>query len=368
MIPYLPLNNINAQYNCEIEAAVHRIINRGWYISGEECKAFEEEYATYIGTRYCIGCGNGYDALWLIFNAYKQMGRLNDGDKVLVPANTFIASVLAVTHNKLTPVLVDPNPTSYLAGEKEMLAAIEEDTKAILQVHLYGQNSFGRHLADTCRERGIILVEDNAQAQGALCGTAHTGSLGDAAAHSFYPGKNLGAMGDAGAVTTNDIELFHTIQALHNYGSNKKYVHESIGVNSRLDEIQAAILRIKLRFLDEENRKRREVAQSLISGINNSLVIVPHVTDYAQHVFHVFPLLCSNRDTLKEHLLQNGIETQIHYPIPIHKQQCYKQYAYLSLPVAERLAQQELSLPCHPQLSDSEITTIIEAVNCFNNT
>ena len=366
MIPYLPLNEINAQYNSEIEAAVKRILDRGWYIMGEECSAFEREYAEYIGTRYCIGCDNGYDALWLIFNAYKLLGLLHDGDKVLVPANTFIASVLAITHNNLRPIFVDPNPTSYLAGEEEMLSAIKDDTKAVLLVHLYGQNSFGRKLADMCRERGIIIVEDNAQAQGAEYRGARTGSLGDAAAHSFYPGKNLGAMGDAGAVTTNNKELANAIKTLHNYGSNRKYVHESIGVNSRLDEIQAAVLRIKLRNLDAENKRRQKVAERLITGIKNPLVQTPFIPDYSQHVFHIFPLLCSSRDALKEHLAKKGVETQIHYPAPVHRQECYKQYATLSLPVAERLSLQELSLPCHPLLSDNNIQQIIEAVNSYH--
>lgn len=366
MIPYLPLNEINAQYNSEIETAVKRILGRGWYILGEECSAFEREYAEYIGTRHCIGCGNGYDALWLIFNAYKQLGTLHDGDKVLVPANTFIASALAITHNNLRPVFVDPSPTSYLAGEKEMLAAIADDTKAVLLVHLYGQNSFSCRLAKMCSERGIIIVEDNAQAQGALYQGVRTGSLGNAAAHSFYPGKNLGAMGDAGAVTTNDEGLANAIQALHNYGSTMKYIHESIGVNSRLDEIQAAILRIKLRNLDAENKKRQEVAQRLVTGIENHHVQTPFIPDYSQHVFHTFPLLCNSRDALKEHLANRGIETQIHYPTPVHLQECYKQYATLSLPVAERLSQQEISLPCHPHLSDNDIQQIIEAVNSYN--
>ena len=365
MIPYLPLNEINAQYTKEIEAAVNSILHRGWYILGEECKAFEKEYAAYIGTKHCIGCGNGYDALWLIFNAYKQLGILRDGDKVLIPANTFIASALAVTHNNLKPIFVDPNPKSYIAGEDEMLAALEEDTRAVLLVHLYGQNSFGKHLAEVCHKRGIIIIEDNAQAQGALYGTARTGSLGNAAAHSFYPGKNLGAMGDAGAVTTDNDELANTIKVLHNYGSNRKYVHESIGVNSRLDEIQAAILRIKLRALDAENNKRRQAAKSLIAGIENNLVQKPFISDYSQHVFHIFPLLCKQRDALKEHLTNRGIETQIHYPTPVHKHQCYKQFANLSLPVAECLSQQELSLPCHPQLHSNDIQHIIEAVNSF---
>lgn len=366
MIPYLPLSEINAQYKQQIDEALCRVTEKGWYIMGEESSAFEEEYAAYIGTKRCIGCGNGYDALWLILNGYKQLGRLNDGDKILVPANTFIASVLAITQNNLKPVFVDPSPHSYLAEEKEMLAAIDNETKGIMLVHLYGQNSFSDKLATVCKERGIIIIEDNAQAHGAQYKDKRTGSLGDAAAHSFYPGKNLGALGDGGAITTNDTELADTISALHNYGSHKKYQHLYTGVNSRLDEIQAAILRIKLKFLDKENGKRQAVAKAFIEGIKSSFVTTPKILDYASHAFHIFPLMSPLRDKLKEHLEIAGIQTQIHYPIPPHKQQCYSEYTNLHLPTAEQLSKEELSLPCHPLMGCEDIAKIVEAVNSFS--
>ena len=365
MIPYLPLKEINAQYQPQIDEALQRVVKKGWYIMGEECAAFEQEYAAYIGTHHCIGCGNGYDALWLIFNAYKQLGKLSEGDKVLVPANTFIASVLAITHNNLQVVFVDPSPVSYLAAEEEMLAAIKEDTKAVLLVHLYGQNSFSDKLAAVCRERGILIIEDNAQAHGALYGNRRTGSLGDAAAHSFYPGKNLGAMGDGGAITTDDTELANAVYTLHNYGSSKKYHHTHCGVNSRLDELQAAILRIKLESLEKENVNRCLAAKRLIERIDNPLATTPHVDCYKSHVFHIFPLMTPLRDKLKEHLANLGIETQTHYPVPPHKQDCYREYSHLQLPIAEQLACQELSLPCHPLLSSEDIGRIADAVNSF---
>lgn len=365
MIPYLPLKDINAQYNDQINEAIQAILQRGWYILGEECVHFEQEYAQYIGTQHCIGCGNGYDALWIIFNAYKQLGHLKDGDKILVPANTFIASVLAISHNNLQPVFVDPSPQSYVAGSKEMIAAMSDDTKGILLVHLYGQNSFDEQLAKECRERGILIIEDNAQAHGALFKNRRTGSLGNAAAHSFYPGKNLGAMGDAGAITTNDDTLATTIKSLHNYGSSEKYVHKHKGVNSRLDEIQAAILRIKLRTLDSDNEARRNIARKFIENINNPLVQTPYVPHYTQHVFHIFALTSNRRDALKEHLASCGIETQIHYPNPMHKHECYSEYAHMQFPIAERISQQELSLPCHPALTNDETQQIIDAVNSF---
>ncbi len=365
MIPYLPLKEINAQYSAAIGEAIDRIQKEGWYILGRECTAFEQEYAQYIGTRHCIGCGNGYDALWLIFCALKQLGSLSDGDKVLVPANTFIASALAVSNNNLRVYFVEPSATSYVAGEEEILSAIDEQTKAVLLVHLYGQNSFSENLARECRRRGIIIVEDNAQAHGAQYKGRRTGSLGDAAAHSFYPGKNLGALGDAGAITTDDDTLARAIKEIHNYGSNTKYIHSRIGVNSRLDEVQAAVLRIKLRTLDKENEARRSVARALIEGIDNPLVAAPRIDDYTQHVFHIFALMSPRRDALKEHLAARSIETQIHYPIPLHRQECYKEYAAQHLPTAQRLAQEELSLPCHPLLAPADIKHITECVNSF---
>lgn len=366
MIPYLPLKEINTRYEPYLSEALHRVAEQGWYILGKEVENFEREYASYIGCNHCIGCGNGYDALWLIFKAYKQLGLLQDGDEVLVPANTFIASVLAITNNNLRPVFTDTDCESYLMGYEQIMNAITPKTKAILLVHLYGQNSYNDQIADICSKKGILLIEDNAQAHGALYNGKRTGSLGNAAAHSFYPGKNLGALGDAGAITTNNKELAETVAMLHNYGCNKKYIHDIIGVNSRLDELQAAILRIKLKQLDADNNRRKAIAKEFIERINNPLVKTPQVEDFQAHVFHIFPLMCEHRNALQEHLEMAGIQTQIHYPVPPHKQKCYSIFATQKLPVAEYLSNCELSLPCHPALSNEEIDKIIDAVNNFS--
>ena len=366
MIPYLPLNQINARYNPELQDAVNRVITKGIYLLGEETRLFEEEYALYTGTQYCTGCGNGYDALWLIIRAYKEMGIFTDGDEIIVPANTFIASVLAITHNGLKPVFADPDPKTSVIDIEGIEKAITPRCKAVMLVHLYGRNCYSKEIASLCRQRGMKIIEDNAQAHGCIYNGKRTGSLGDAAAHSFYPGKNLGALGDGGAITTNDSALHATIQALHNYGSAMKYHHTLEGVNSRLDEIQAAALRVKLRHLDADNNRRKEIAKRYISEIGNEAVCLPTVTDYDGHVFHIFPLFTEHRDALRLHLEEAGITTLIHYPIPVHKQECYKEYSTQSYPVAEQQARTELSLPCHPAMSDSDVAKVIEAVNSFH--
>lgn len=365
MIPYLPLNKINALYEPQLGNAIKGVMARGWYVLGKEVELFEQEYATYIGSKHCIGCGNGYDALWLIFNAYRHLGLLSDGDEVLVPANTFIASVLAITRNNLSPVLVDPSPDSYLMEFEQIKQSVTEKTKAILLVHLYGRNSFCDNLALFCRERGILIIEDNAQAHGALYKGRRTGSLGDAAAHSFYPGKNLGAIGDAGAVTTNDNRLADVVSMLHNYGCRNKYVHDVVGVNSRLDELQAAALRVKLCFLNRDNDIRRAIAEFFLKRIDNAHVTLPRIDDFASHVFHIFPLVSKHRDALKLHLDAAGIQTQIHYPSPPHKQLCYKEYSSMSFPVAEELSLNELSIPCNPAMSDNDVECVVNAINSF---
>ncbi len=366
MITYLPLKQITASFEPQITDAVCRVVERGWFLLGEECAAFESEYAAYIGSNRCVACGNGYDALWLILRAYRQMGVLNDGDEVLVPANTFIASVLAITNNNLVPVFVEPNAATYLVGERELRAAVTPRCKAYMMVHLYGGCAYSDAIGDFCRERGIKIIEDNAQAHGCLyAGERRTGSLGDAAGHSFYPGKNLGSLGDAGAVTTDDDALAEVISSLHNYGSSQKYVHTHVGVNSRMDEIQAAVLRVKLRRLDEDNARRRAIALRYIGEIKNQSVRLPHVDDINAHVFHIFPLMCAARDTLQKHLAALGIQTQIHYPLPPHKQECYSQWGNMSFPVAEKLSAEELSLPLHPLLTDDNIDEIVAAVNGF---
>lgn len=365
MIPYLPLKEITASYEPEITVALQQIVERGWFLLGEECASFEKEYAAYIGSRHCIACGNGYDALWLILRAYREAGVLHDGDEVIVPANTFIASVLAITNNNLTPIFADVDPTTYLVGEKELREAVTPRTKAYMMVHLYGQCAYSDAIGTFCRERGIKIIEDNAQAHGSQYNNRRTGSLGDAAAHSFYPGKNLGALGDAGAVTTDDPMLADTIASLHNYGSHKKYIHNHAGINSRMDEFQAAILRIKLRRLDEDNNRRHAIARKYIEKIDNPHVLTPHIEKYDAHVFHIFPLMSAERDCLRQHLEAHGIQTQIHYPIPPHKQQCYGEWSHLTFPIAERLSREELSLPLHPLLTEAETDEIIAAVNNF---
>lgn len=349
----------------EISAAVQRVVNSGWYLQGNENKAFAEEYARYIGTRYCVGCGNGLDALTLILRAYKEMGRLHDGDEVIVPANTYIATILAITENNLTPVLVEPRIDTFQIDDRQIERAITSRTRAIMIVHLYGQCAYTERINEICHNHNLLLIEDNAQAHGCRYNDRLTGSLGNAAAHSFYPGKNLGALGDGGAVTTDDEELANMIGALGNYGSERKYVFQYKGRNSRLDEIQAAVLRVKLKYLDADNALRRSIAMQYIEHIDNPLLTLPS-TDYCHSsVHHIFPVLCSERERLQQHLLNQGIQTMIHYPIPPHRQQCYADMGLLSLPITERIHREELSLPLNPTLQQEEIELIIEAANSF---
>ena len=349
----------------EISAAVQRVVDSGWYLQGNENKAFAEEYARYIGTRYCVGCGNGLDALTLILRAYKEMGRLHDGDEVIVPANTYIATILAITENNLTPVLVEPRIDTFQIDDRQIERAITSRTHAIMIVHLYGQCAYTERIHEIYLSHNLLLIEDNAQAHGCRYNGKRTGSLGNAAAHSFYPGKNLGALGDGGAVTTDDEELANMIGALGNYGSERKYVFKYKGRNSRLDEIQAAVLRVKLKYLDADNALRRNIAMQYIEHIDNPLLTLPS-TDYCHSsVHHIFPVLCSERDRLQQHLLNQGIQTMIHYPIPPHRQQCYADIGLLSLPITERIHREELSLPLNPTLQQEEIERIIEAANSF---
>lgn len=349
----------------EISAAVQRVVNSGWYLQGNENKAFAEEYARYIGTRYCVGCGNGLDALTLILRAYKEMGRLHDGDEVIVPANTYIATILAITENDLTPVLVEPRIDTFQIDDNLIERAITSRTRAIMIVHLYGLCAYTERINEICHNHNLLLIEDNAQAHGCRYNGKRTGSLGNAAAHSFYPGKNLGALGDGGAVTTDDEELANIVGALGNYGSERKYVFQYKGRNSRLDEIQAAVLRVKLKYLDADNALRRSIAMQYIEHIDNPLLTLPS-TDYCHSsVHHIFPVLCSERERLQQHLLNQGIQTMIHYPIPPHRQQCYADMGLLSLPITERIHSEELSLPLNPTLQQEEIERIIEAANSF---
>lgn len=365
MIKFLDLMAVTAMHADEISAAVQRVVDGGWYLQGNENKAFTEEYARYIGTRYCVGCGNGLDALTLILRAYKEMGRLHDGDEVIVPANTYIATILAITENNLTPVLVEPRIDTYQIDDRLIERAITSRTRAIMIVHLYGLCAYTERINEICHNHNLLLIEDNAQAHGCRYNDRLTGSLGNAAAHSFYPGKNLGALGDGGAVTTDDEELANMIGALGNYGSERKYVFNYKGRNSRLDEIQAAVLRVKLKYLDTDNALRRNIAMQYIEHIDNPLLTLPSAHYCQQSVHHIFPVLCSERDRLQQHLLNQGIQTMIHYPIPPHRQQCYADIGLLSLPITERIHSDELSLPLNPTLQQEEIERIIEAANSF---
>ena len=365
MIKFLDLQKITAKYADEIHEAVLRVVDSGWYLQGAENERFEHNFANYIGTDHAIGCANGLDALIWIFRAYIEMGVMQPGDEIIVPANTYIATILAITENGLTPVLVEPRLSDYQLDDSLIESHITPRTKAICIVHLYGQCAYTEKIGELCKKYNLKLVEDNAQAHGCLYNGRKTGSLGDAAGHSFYPGKNLGAFGDAGAVTTNDKELADTVRALANYGSNKKYVFRYTGRNSRLDEIQAAILDVKLRHLDEDVALRQSVAKRYCSEINNPKITLPAISDWSAHAFHLFPVRCAERDRLQQYLTECGVQTIIHYPIPPHKQECYSEWNSLSLPVTELIHNEELSLPISPVMSDEEVSAVIEAVNNF---
>ena len=357
---YLDLKAINKPY----EHAADEVLQSGWYLKGEATRRFEQHYAEYIGTRHCIGCGNGLDALTLIFRAYKEMGLMQEGDEVIVPANTYIASILSITENRLTPVLVEPDINTLQIDDRLIEQAITQRTRAIMIVHLYGRCAYTDRIEKLCSKYGLKLIEDNAQAHGCLYGEKRTGSLGDAAGHSFYPGKNLGALGDAGAVTTNDEVLARAISSLGNYGSSKKYVFDYQGYNSRIDEIQAAILDIKLKYLDKENARRKEIASLYINKVKNPKILIPN-SDDRDCVWHIFPVLCAKRDELQKYLLEHGVETQIHYPIPPHKQKCYSEWSKLSFPITEQIHVQELSIPCNQAMTQKEVDTIIDLLNQF---
>ena len=362
-VPFLSLKEITALHGDEYKVAVNRVIESGWYLQGEENARFERHYAEFIGTKFCVGCANGLDALSLIFRAYIELGRLKKGDEVIVPANTYIATILAITENGLVPILVEPKFETLEIDDDLIGERITERTKAIMIVHLYGRNACTKKIVSVCKKRGLMLLEDNAQAHGCKFGARMTGSLGDAAAHSFYPGKNLGAFGDAGAVTTDDEELALTVRALANYGSGKKYVFDYVGQNSRLDEINAAVLDVKLAHLIEDNLRRKEIAKKYIGGIRNPEVLLPAETGGDENVFHLFPVFAEMRDDLQGYLSEHGIGTVIHYPIPPHRQKCYAEWNRMSLPVTERIAAQELSLPMSPAMSDEQAEWVIDCVN-----
>lgn len=367
-IKYLDLKKVTELHAKEIHEAVARVIDSGWYLQGEAVARFEEEYARYCGVRHCIACGNGLDALTLILRAYMEMGVMAEGDEVIVPANTYIASILSITENGLVPVLVEPRQDTLQIDDALIEQAITPRTRAVMIVHLYGRMAYTERIGDICRRHGLKLVEDCAQSHGLVNEERRTilhSSFSSASGHSFYPGKNLGALGDAGAVTTDDNELAATVRALANYGSARKYVFRYRGRNSRMDEIQAAVLSVRLRYLDEDNAERRRIALRYIEEVNNTLLTLPS-HDYWRHsVFHIFPVLTPRRDMLQEYLKDNGVQTVIHYPIPPHHQQCYSQWSSLSLPVTERIHREELSIPCNQVLTDNEVTTIINILNKF---
>ncbi|MFM5697087.1 DegT/DnrJ/EryC1/StrS family aminotransferase [Aeromonas veronii] len=378
MINFLDLKAINNQYQQELKDACARVIDSGWYIMGNELTQFETEFAAYCGTKHAIGVANGLDALILTLRAWKELGKLQAGDEVIVQANTYIASVLAITENDLVPVLVEPNPASYNLDPAMLAAAITPKTKAILPVHLYGQLCPMLEIMAIAKVHNLLVLEDCAQAHGAEINGKRAGNWGDAAGFSFYPGKNLGALGDAGAITTNNDELAQTLKALRNYGSHKKYENLYQGVNSRLDEIQAAMLRVKLRHLEVETARRQQIAAMYCEGINNPRIVLPldaaairtqhstlNIQHYKQHVWHLFVVRCENREGLQQHLADKGIQTLIHYPIPPHQQQAYQQYAAMQLPWTEQIHQQVLSIPLDPTISDEAVEQVIAAMNEF---
>ena len=378
----MSLRDVTAMHADEIHEAVKRVVDSGWYLQGKENETFEQHYADYIGTKYCIGCANGLDALIWIFRAYIELGVMQPGDEVIVPANTYIATILAITENGLKPILVEPRWETLEIDDSLIEQYITPRTKAICIVHLYGRNAMTQRITDLCKKYNLKLIEDNAQAHGCRWNGRRTGSLGDAAGHSFYPGKNLGALGDGGAVTTNDPELAAAIRALANYGSQKKYVFKYTGRNSRLDEIQAAILDVKLKYLDEDIAKRQKVAEYYYDHISNPLIELPERLENENNVYHLFPILVKSegvselgndgisvRDKLQDYLVERGIGTVIHYPIAPHKQECYTKEVWnmpqLSLPITEMIADRELSLPISPCMTKEQKKFVTRLLNAF---
>lgn len=367
MIPFLSLKDVTALHGEEIQEAVAKVVAGGWYLQGEQNALFEKHYADYIGTEFCVGCANGLDALIWIFRAYIELGVMKRGDEVIVPANTYIATILAITENGLKPVLVEPRLDTLEIDDAKIEEAITDRTRAIAIVHLYGRNAYTEKIGELCRKYGLKLIEDNAQAHGCRVPDGRkTGSIGDAAGHSFYPGKNLGALGDGGAVTTNDQALAEAVRALANYGNQKKYVFKYTGRNSRLDEIQAAVLDVKLKYLEADNAHRKAIAAYYYDNIQSPLVYLPERPPDAQNVYHLFPVFSPKRDALQAWLKNNGVGTLIHYPIPPHKQECYKEYAHYSLPITEKIAAEELSIPIGPCIKEEEAAEVVSIINSFS--
>lgn len=364
-IPFLSLRDVNARYADELKAAAARVIDSGWYVLGDEVAAFEREFAAYCGASHAVGVGNGLDALSLILRGYKELGVLEEGDEVIVPGNTFIASFLAITENRLAAVPVEPDPVTFNLDPAGVEAAIGPRTRAIMAVHLYGQLADMSALTALARRHKLLLIEDAAQAHGAISGGRKAGAFGDAAAFSFFPTKNLGALGDGGAVVTGDAVLAQRIAALRNYGSDVKYRHLFQGLNSRLDEMQAAMLRVKLKHLDEDIAWRRRLARRYREGIRHARIQLPAVAREEQHVWHLFVVQCAHRDALQRHLLAHGIQAQVHYPVPPHRQPAYVALRNAYLPLTERLHDEVLSLPMGPTMSEDAADRVIEACQSF---
>lgn len=365
MIKFLDLYSINQRHRKQIDLAIESVLDSGHYLLGETLRSFEKNFAEYLGVKEVIGVANGLDALNLILGGYKTLGVLRDGDEVIVPANTFIATILAITANRLTPVLVEPDILDYNLDPKLIAKKISSKTKAILPVHLYGQVARMSELWELAQKHDLKIIEDAAQAHGCSYKKRKAGSLGDAAAFSFYPGKNLGCMGDGGCVSTNDEKLAQTVRILANYGSSEKYVNIYKGINSRLDDLQAGILDVKLKYLDQDNDIRRSVAHRYLQEIINPQIILPKVHDFEAHNFYVFVVRCKRRKELQKHLEDRGIESLIHYPIPPHKQRAYAEWNSQSFPITEKIHQEVLSIPIHPILSEREITEVVAALNSF---
>lgn len=370
MINFLNLKEINKQYQNELKDACARVIDSGWYIMGKELQNFEKNYAQWCDVKHCVGVANGLDALSLVLRAWIELGKLKEGDEVIVQANTYIASILAITENKLTPVLVEPDPHTYNLTLEKIKFAITTKTRAILPVHLYGQISPMDEIMALAKDKNFLVLEDCAQAHGASIRDRKAGSWGDAAGFSFYPGKNLGALGDAGAITTNDEQLADTLRALRNYGSHEKYKNLYQGLNSRLDEIQAAMLNVKLNYLDKETKRRKEIAQIYMDNINNPLVSLPleknlRASELESHVWHLFVIRCKQRDDLQMHLTTHKIQTLIHYPIPPHQQKAYPYFNNKSLPITEGIHKEVLSLPLDPTMTNEEALQVAAACNSF---
>ena len=374
-IKYLELKKITAMHGEEIQEAVNRVVESGWYLQGESNRKFEELYAEYCHAKYCVGCANGLDALTLSLRSLMEMGEICEGDEVIVPANTYIATILAITENHLKAVLVEPRHDTFQINDQLIEEAITPRTKAIMLVNLYGKNAYTPLIGDLCNKYNLRLIIDNAQGHGLI---PHPSSLiphpsSPVACHSFYPGKNLGALGDGGAITTDDKALADTFRAMANYGSSRKYVFDYRGRNSRLDEIQAAVLSVKLKYLDNDNRRRRDIAMRYIKEVNNPLLKMPSEEYWHDNVFHIFPVMCGQRDALQRYLADNGIQTVIHYPIPPHKQQCYASSPLLvipegGLPITERIHSEELSLPCNPAMTDEEVEYVIGKLRSYTST